>query len=64
MSTLLARYHDFEVETAGPWYSVRFPVTDGSYYICHTRDHAQAVKEVGHFIDEAREALEELEALG
>jgi len=64
VTVMLARYHDFEVEHDGPYFSMRMPVYgDSNYYVCHTADHEQAVKEVKQFIAEAEAALDELEAL-
>lgn len=64
MTVLLARYHDFEVEADGPYFTVKFPQYGGNYYITHTTDHEEAMKAMGQFIAEAQQALEELEALG
>lgn len=56
-------FHGFEVDTDGPWYSVRFPDGNGSYYITHTQDPQLALADVDQFIAEATVAREALEAL-
>lgn len=63
MTKLLAKLHDFEVLKDGPYYTAKFPVYGGDYYICHTPDFDQALAELNRFILEANVAREELEAL-
>lgn len=63
MTTLLAKFHDFEVDSDGPYFDVVLPCYEHDYLITHTPDGELAVKEMKQFVAEAQAALEELEAL-